>query len=139
MKRTLKRITASILVTTCVIGGNAVPVLAYDAGQAGVVEPCYVGVNSKSCSLTLSSGTATCTGTVNLKNGYSAKLTLKLQQRKSGGSWSTIQTWTASGTRISKSRSVSSGYEYRATLSAKIYDSSGTQVDSLSAVSAVKP
>lgn len=140
MKKIRKQLTAALLLTMCIIGGFQAPVLAYyyNEGDIGTIQPCYVGVNSSSCSLSISSGTATCKGTVNLKSNYTASLTLKLQRSTDGNSWTTLKTWSATGTSISKSSGVSSGYKYRATLNVKVYNSSGTQVDNFTVKSATK-
>ena len=141
MKHSWKKATAAVLAATCLIGGASVPTLAYDTQSVGTgtIEPMYVGITSASCRLSISSGTATSTGSVSLKSGYSAKLTLSLQRRKdSNSSWTSVNTWTGSGSRISKSASVSSGYQYRAKLTAKIYKSNGTLAETVTATSATK-
>lgn len=53
MKKIRKQLTVALLLTMCIIGGFQAPVLAYyyNEGDIGTIQPCYVGVNSSSCSL----------------------------------------------------------------------------------------
>lgn len=137
MKQTWRQIAAAALVSTCIIGGSAAPAFAYNDTSAPVgttIEPRYVGVSGSNCRLSISSKNAACTGTATLKSGYSSKLTLILQ-KKSGSAWSTVQTWSGSGSSIRKSCKVSSG-TYRAVFTAKIYNSSGKYVETVTATSA---
>lgn len=138
--KNIRKITMVLVLMMCIMGEIGIPVCAYyNGGEIGTIEPCYVGVNSSSCNLSISSGTATCRGAVTLKSGYTASLTLKLQRSKDGSSWTTLKTWTATGTSINKSYYVSSGYKYRATFNVKVYNSSGTLVDNFTKTSAIKP
>lgn len=136
MKQTWRQIAAAALVSTCIIGGSAAPAFAYNDTSTQVetpIEPCYIGVSGRSCNLTISSKNAACTGNATLKSGYSSKLTLTLQ-KKSNGTWSTVQTWSSSGSRINRSCKVSSG-TYRAVFTAKIYNSSGKYVETVTVTS----
>lgn len=106
---------------------------------AGEVSPRYTGTSTIVTDLSISStGKATCAGTVVLYSGYTATLTMKLQQYN-GSYWTTIQTWSTSDSKsLSKSYYVSSGYSYRVVTSAKVYNSSGTYVETPSVTSATK-
>lgn len=138
MKMSKKQFAASLLLASCMISGIQNHAFASDIRQPEIVEPLYVGVISRSCVLSISSGVATCKGTVNLKSNYSANLTMKLQRSANGTSWTTLQTWSGTGTSLTKSRSISSGYKYRCTFNIKVYNSSGTLVDNITATSAIK-
>lgn len=137
MKQTWRQIAAAALVSTCIIGGSAAPAFAYNDTATQVettIEPRYIGITNRDCRLSISSKNAACSGVATLKSGYSSKLTLTLQ-KKSSGKWSTVQTWSGSGSSIRKSCKVSSG-TYHAVLTVKIYNSSGKQVDSFTLTSA---
>lgn len=136
MKQTWRQIAAAALVSTCIIGGSAAPAFAYNDTATQVettIEPRYTGVSRSGCRLSISSKNAVCSGVATLKSGFSSKLTLTLQ-KKSSGKWSTVQTWSGSGSSIRKSCKVSSG-TYRAVLTAKIYNSSGKYVETATATS----
>lgn len=135
MKKRIALLITLLMVASVCIGVN-IPTQA--ANMMDQAEPYYVGIADVSCTLGITSGKATCSGNISLRSGYSASLTLKLQQSKDGSSWSTLKTWTATGSRISKSYYVSSGYKYRATFNVKVYNSSGTLVDNLTKTSAIK-
>lgn len=136
MKKKCMYSMAILLLAVCFTGGVHIPAYAVDASDQ--IKPYYVGATDATCGLDIASGKATCEGTVILRSGYSASLTLKLQKSPDGKSWSTLKTWTATGTSISKPYYVSSGYNYRATLTAKVYNSSGTLVDNITRTSPTK-
>lgn len=99
---------------------------------SNAVEPRYVGLWELSASLSISdSGKATCGGSCKIRLGYSADLTIELEQR-TGSTWETICTWTEDGAKsfFEKTVYVVSGYDYRLTVSADVYNSSGTIIES---------
>lgn len=109
----------------------------FAAAQENQIEPRYVGIDSIYSALDISSsGKATCTGRVVVKSGYTADVTVELQQ-----DGSTIKTWTDSGAgfiRISKTHYVSSGHGYTVKTSATIYDSNEKIVATMSDTSEEK-
>lgn len=82
-----------------------------------------------------SSGKSTSYGRVQLANSTdTVDLILELQQRDNG-TWSTIKDWSTSGSRtvsLEKDWYVLSGYSYRVRVTAKVYNSSGTLVETAS-------
>lgn len=86
-----------------------------DDEDEGIV-PYYIAIKSHDKKLSISSsGTATCTGSTTVFSGYKAYTVVELQ-RKSNGTWSSIDSWSATGgttASVNKSRSVSKGYSYR--------------------------
>lgn len=98
----------------------------------------YVAVGSISAFITLdTSGKASCTGYVNLRNGYTASVNLQLQQYL-GGCWVPVITWSEEGgptITLTGSRYVTSGYSYRSVTTATVYDSDGNSVETVSGVS----
>lgn len=95
-------------------------------------EPNYVGTRSVRSFLDVSSGTATCTGVVSLKSGYTCSLLMKLESSTDGVTWSTYASWTTTGVDLLQSCSISSGRYYRTTVSARVYNSSGSYVETAS-------
>lgn len=74
-----------------------------------------VNLESVIPSLSISSGTANCKGTVRSKNGVKCNATITLQ-KKSNGSWVNVKTWTNSGTgscTVKGSNAVTKGISYR--------------------------
>lgn len=132
MKIFVKRSVAALLLATCFVGGVSVP--TYAVNNTNLIKPYYVGASDANCTLSIVSGKATCRGLLTLRSGYTASLTLSLQ-KYSDGEWKTQKTWTGSGSAIQKPYYVSSGYTYRSKLSAKIYNSSGKYVETVTATS----
>lgn len=90
----------------------------------------YTNITSFAVSFSMSSsGLASCYTTIKLSNSTdSVDLTMELQQ-KNGSSWSTIKTWTTTGSKtvsLDKSWFVTSGYTYRIYVTADVSDSSGS-------------
>ena len=64
-----------------------------------------------------------------MKAGYDSEITLALQKSTNGRTWSNVASWTGSGSeKLTKSRFVTSGYDYRCKLTVKVYNSSGNYV-----------
>ena len=80
------------------------------------------------------SGCAQCVGQVELRDSsYEIDLAVELQ-RNNGWSWSTIKSWSASGTGVvslDKEWYVSSGYTYRVYASAEVTAPDGTVVETV--------
>ena len=98
------------------------------------IQPCFVRIVhlSSSCSIS-SSGYADCYGQVDLdKTSDTAELTMELQRSSNGDDWETIKGWITSGkyaVELSKGWYVASGYIYRVHITARIYTSSGSLVE----------
>lgn len=78
-----------------------------------------------------SPGVATCRSSCHATSGYTISIECKLQ-RYTGTSWSTVKTWTTSANRyasISQTWTVPSGYTYRVYSTFRIYNSSGTLLE----------
>ncbi len=97
--------------------------------QAAGVEPRYTGIFQLRSTLNIStSGAASCTGKVSLRNGYTADVTVELKQ-----DGRTIKTWTKSGDEVVSTGGtyyVASGHDYVVTTTASVYDEDGTLVES---------
>ena len=103
-----------------------------EAGSGSIVSPRFIAINAFATELSISSGgLATCEGTVTVSSGHTCDATLEMQ-RKEGSTWRTIKTWTSSGraNSFNKSYYVVSDYSYRLKLTADVYNSNGTLVES---------
>ena len=107
----------------------AFPVAAVD--YSDVVAPLYIGLEDVTADLAISSnGYANCSGSAYVANGYNATVVMELQQKN--GTWKPIKRWSKSGGYVSMNESyrVSSKYYYRVAVTAKVYNSSGSLVES---------
>lgn len=95
----------------------------------------YIGLYRAYATLSIASGTASCTGVAKAKtSNYSLSLILSLQ-KKSGTSWNTIISWSGTGSGISgivlnKTKSGLSSGTYRCKAYVRMYDSNGVFVES---------
>ena len=107
------------------------------AAQAAEVMPIYIGIGSIATGLTISDdGKATCNGTVVLRSGYTADVTVELKQ-----DGTTIKTWTASGSMRVPAGGiyyVASGHLYIVKTTADVYDSEGNWVETQTGYSQAK-
>ena len=93
----MKRFVAIVLCVIIVMSFTAIGVVADETDpSAGSISPMYEVIYNVYISLDISSsGKASCYADVNTSPAYSCDLTVELQE-KSGSSWTTIKTWTAS-------------------------------------------
>jgi len=114
---------------------------ATDMRAGGSIHLDFISMSSISAGLSISSsGKSTCTGSVTpSSSSYTSKLTVGLQ-KSTGSGWSTIKTWTASGRGSAGADLVSYYYvsngTYRVSSTAKIYNASGTLLETETAYSA---
>lgn len=104
-----------------------------------VVMPMNVAITLTSNNLELgSAGKLTCEGRTDVQSGYTAGVTMELQQYDAG--WRTIKTWSNSTLRsvaLEETHYVSSGHSYRLKLTHTAYNSSGTLVETITKYSDV--
>lgn len=118
MKVSVKRLL-SVVLTGLMLVVCALPVFAADEQESAepIVPPTrYTVIRSKSASVSVSGTTASCYAKLTAQS--SATLTIKMTlQKKSGSTWSNVQSWTASKTgtslTMSKTKTVTSGGTYR--------------------------
>ncbi len=125
---------------------SVVPVYAinetHDLRTPGSIAPLFTHICILTPGLTInSSGKATCIGDVTIyNNSYSTVLTVQLQ-KSTGSSWSTIKTWTNSGTGITGVLIEENHYvvrgTYRVRATAKVYDTYGMLLETQSLYSAI--
>lgn len=111
--------------------------------ESGIMSPQFTAILSMSAGLSInSSGKATCAGSVTPSSDtYTADMTVSLEKSTSGG-WSSIKSWTGSGTgyagaAIEAYYYVTSG-TYRVCTTVNIYNSSKTLLETESFYSAEK-
>ena len=99
------------------------------------ISPYYDYISSVKATLGISSsGKATCEALVRTFGAYDIELTITLQKSSNQATWSDVKTWNATGSRIasaSKTYYVSSGYYYRITVIADIYDDNHNLLESV--------
>ena len=116
-------LTASLLISS-----------AFTSVQDEVLQPRYTNIRSLTASLEISkSGCASCYGKVVLtKSTDTVDLTMELQRSRDDTSWDTVKTWDTSGSGtiyLDEDWYVTSGYSYRVHVTAEVYSSNGTLVE----------
>ena len=132
MRTKTNRLSKLLAVILC-LSMAVLPAAAAHESEAAELEPSprYTGLSTAYVDLTISSsGRSTSTGEVNTRSGYTADVTMELQQ-KDGSRWEEVRTWTDVGADVylEKDWYVASGYEYRVELSIEVSNSSGRVVD----------
>ncbi|AGL02510.1 hypothetical protein [Desulfoscipio gibsoniae] len=106
-------------------------------GTQGVITPQFTYISVSTPDLSIDSlGTATCAGLASAyDSSHTTKLTVQLQKSNAGG-WSTIKSWSASSTGASLAKIEEDYYvvrgSYRVCATAKVYNASGTLLESQS-------
>lgn len=117
MKVSMKRVL-SIILTGFMLAFCALPVFALDeqSNQTSGIGVRYVTIDAPYSSISVSGSTASCYSKLTAKKSVALKIKMTLQ-KKSGTTWSNVQSWSASknGTSLtlSKTKSVASGGTYR--------------------------
>ncbi len=131
MKKIVKRLTALMLAVLCLVAAIGPAYAAtVDVPADDPLVPEYTGISSLSCSISVSSGTATCRATALIRSGYHAYVTMKLQESSDKSSWWTAVTWQTTGS-MTKTHSVSSGKYHRVQVIVKVYNSDNTLVETV--------
>lgn len=135
-KRTLKRLLC-LIVLLILLTNTFV-----SAAMPSIIAPYYEGLYRLATSLVISdTGLAQCIGKASLKSGYSADMTVTLQQSSNQSSWTGIKDWTASGSyavSVNENYFVVSGYYYRLKITIKVYDNNSNLVETVPTYSATK-
>ena len=102
-----------------------------DSEVIEVVSPRYKEVETIYMRLTISdSGRAECYTNVQIGEGYTVELEVKLQ--KLGGKWTDVHTWTTTGEEfitIDEPWYVVRGYDYRLRITATVHDQYGNFIE----------
>ena len=133
MKRSIISLIALILLLSNLL---VVPASAAEpaAENTSAITPRFVNIELMSASIDVnSSGKASCYSYVDTANStYKIYVSMSLQ-RYVDGYWTNVKTWNSSGTgavTLDKSYYVTSGYYYRTAMSATVYTSGGSFVES---------
>lgn len=132
MRTKTKRLSKMLAMILC-LSMTVLPTAATHVSEAAELEPSprYTGLRNVVADLTISSsGRSTSTGEAVAYGGYTADVTMELQQ-KDGSRWKEVRTWTDEGEDVylEKDWYVAPGYEYRVELSIEVSNSSGKVVD----------
>ena len=134
-RHTLRLLACLLALCICAAPLSALAALPEDTS----VSPFYTGVVTVTRSISISnSGCATCYGRIVVRSGYTADMELELQVSSDDETWSTIKSWTSSGSgtmTLDKIYFVSSGYYYRVLCTADIYDGDGNFVEGIAETS----
>ncbi len=122
----MKKTSRSIVSLLLLLG---ILMTSIGAAHAAQIEPRYTGVSRIYSALKISeAGAASCSGSANIRSGYTADIDVELKR-----DGTTIKTWTSSGTNYISAGStyfVTSGHSYVVTTTVTVYDSNGTIVES---------
>lgn len=140
----MKKIISIILIVfTLTVGTMPAFAASSPAPAATTISPNFTGISILSISLTINpGGLSTSTGSVRpSSSSYTSYLTVGLQKYTSSG-WTTIKSWSGSGTGLSGAIAGGSYYvassTYRSFSTATVYSSSGSLLDTETAYSAEK-
>ena len=133
-----KRILSTLLVLCMAL--SLMSSVAFAAGSSNPEERSarYTAIQRISAKLTIDSwGKASCVATIRLDDGYTADVTMELQQYYVNR-WLPVKSWSDSGgpvIEMIKTYYVESGYDYQVVVTVDVYDSNGRFVESESVVS----
>lgn len=101
----------------------------------------YTYVKYCTADLQVSGGVDDVTGSISSYDERKTSINVRLQKRSSGGSWSTICIWTdinSNGESVAGgTQNVAKGYDYRVYTVGKVYDSSGSVIETVDKYSPV--
>ena len=133
MKRIRSKTTVLFLLIMCMIVTSlSLPAYAKDTEEDSAT-PYYVAMSGLSATLVIGEdGYANCTGKVKIRSGYQAEFNMELQRSSNGTLWSPVKSWQTSGNGtllLNERYSIVSGYQYRVTVTAIVYDSENNFVE----------
>lgn len=106
------------------------------------IMPCYSYTSSIAASLSISDGVAKAAGKITPEDSRRTTITVRLQRESSSGTWVTISTWTGSNasgkSEAGGTKSLTAGYNYRVYVTGKVYNSSGTVLETVNKYSTTK-
>jgi len=138
----MKKILTLIVVLIILLSFGTQSLAAINEIPGTIIRPMYTNILYLGATLEIDSlGIATCSGTItqNISEG-SCELVMKMQKLDTDKSWDTIATWTKEGLGRSSDtqyRAVSRG-TYRIYVTGKVYNSSGTLIETQTAYSVTK-
>lgn len=134
-----KAFTLAIAMCFCIVSHCTLTAIAMTD-----IQPFYISTGNITATLSIdSNGNAACSGQVTAMSSSSkTSITVKLV-KKSGSTWSEVKKWTSSGSGITGASAggsvkVAKGYTYRVEVTGKVYNSSGTLLETTTKNSAEK-
>ena len=118
MKTLIKQLTTLLLVFAMALALSSIAFATdFDTPEPGIVEEePYTIISTCDTRYSQSGNTANCSASISATGASSVSITMTLQ-KKSGGTYSNVKTWTASAngtsTSIRKTKAISSGSTYR--------------------------
>lgn len=131
----MKKCFAIVLTILLLISSIGVTSADVTDTEENIILDRYIGLFKAYTTLSIASGTASCTGVAKAKSSnYSLSLTLSLQ-KKSGISWNNVTSWIGTGSGISgvvlnRTKSGLTSGTYRCVVYVQVYDSNGAFVES---------
>ena len=140
MKMVSAACLAACMMTSAMPAALAADVLSPSAAQS--IEPRMTYIAQADCLLSISSGTASVSGTVYGYYGQATKCTVTVVlQEKSGLFWNTIDTWTTTKNdyraSVSGSKSVTAGKTYRAQATVTVWAGSASESQTITTATKV--
>ena len=107
-----------------------------------VISPLYTNISAIYANLSINGATSYCNGRIQTAtSGATTSVSVYLQRSTDGVTWSTLKTWSGSGTYsadASGQYAISSGYQYRVSVYGSVRDQNGSLLESATKYSAVK-
>ena len=101
----------------------------------------YNYIRNMTARLNITGGTAKAVGDITPEGSRQTSIIVRLQKESSPGMWTTVAYWTGSNasgiSEAGGTRTISSGYNYRVYVVGKVYDSSGSVIETGTAYSSV--
>lgn len=123
------RKTIAVLLLMCLLAS-----VSY--AQASIAYTMYVSIDEFWVNLSINgSGIAECEAYLSTSiSGCTPSLTVTLKKSSNGLSWTSVKSWTATGTyllgaSVDKTIAVSSGYQYKLFATARIFNSEGMVIE----------
>ena len=141
MKKSWKKIALALVlagntVSTSIVPANAAQVHDTKSEVIDVTTPWYIGFTSFSSSVDEDTAGLRCSGSIRLRSGYTAEMTMELERRTSSY-WENMRTWTcecSGNTILERYAAVSLDYDYRVIVNVVVMDSEGNIIEEESSV-----
>ena len=144
MKKSICKTVSLVLLVVMCVSVASLPASAKGMSQSLIssdITPKYTGLANIVSLLTISpSGVADCRGEVSIRPNYTGDLTMVLERSTNGSSWSRVKTWNTSGSgkvSLSETYQVTSGYQYRISLTVDVYDKNGVFIEDCEKLSVI--
>ena len=128
---------------TCLILALCIMLISASASTETSIQPRHISVNLFSANLDLtSSGYADCYACVSVRGNDTVTLIMTLKRSVDGNTWTIEETWSTSGTgtvSLDDRLYIVSGYYYKVTATATVYNEDGYYIETANASSSIEP